>query len=128
MQLQTPNARRAPKHDGERFTISQLCKRFDLTLRTLRFYEHKGLISPERRVNRRLYRREDAEKVATILALKRFGFSIGEIKKLLDTSVPRAGRYPISVTQCDEQLGILRARLKETSDAIEELTSIRAAL
>lgn len=66
------------------FTIRDLAETFDVTPRTLRFYEQRGLLSPTRRGATRLYSAADRARVALILRGKRVGFSLDEIKEMLD--------------------------------------------
>lgn len=65
-------------------TIRQMCDDFDVTPRTLRFYESKELLFPARDGQRRLYSRRDRARLKLILRGKRFGFSLEEIRQLLD--------------------------------------------
>jgi DNA-binding transcriptional MerR regulator len=65
-------------------TIREMCDAFDVTPRTLRFYEQKELLSPIRQGTRRLFTRRDRARLKLILRGKRFGFSLEEIRQLLD--------------------------------------------
>lgn len=65
-------------------TIRQMCETFDVTPRTLRFYEAKELLAPRREGQKRLYSRRDRARLKLILRGKRFGFSLEEIRQLLD--------------------------------------------
>jgi len=65
-------------------TIRQMSEAFDITARTLRFYEDKQLISPIREGQKRLYTKREQVRVNLILQGKRFGFSLEEIRELLD--------------------------------------------
>ncbi len=65
-------------------TIQQMTKFYDVTARTLRFYEDKGLLSPIRDGQKRLYTKRERARLKLILRGKRFGFSLNEIKPLLD--------------------------------------------
>lgn len=65
-------------------TIRQMCEAFDVTPRTLRFYEAKELLSPHRRGTARLYTYRDRARLKLILRGKRFGFSLEDIRQLLD--------------------------------------------
>ncbi len=65
-------------------TIRQMCDAFDVTPRTLRFYEAKELLFPIREGTRRLFTRRDRARLKLILRGKRFGFSLEEIRQLLD--------------------------------------------
>ncbi len=66
------------------FTIRQMCDSFGVTLRTLRFYEQKELLFPQRLGTRRLYGKRDRARLQLILRGKRFGFSLEDIRQLLD--------------------------------------------
>ncbi|MEM6408777.1 MAG: MerR family DNA-binding transcriptional regulator [Pseudomonadota bacterium] len=65
-------------------TIRQMCEAFGVTPRTLRFYEAKELIFPTREGQKRLYDKTDRARLKLILRGKRFGFSLEEIRQLLD--------------------------------------------
>lgn len=65
-------------------TIRQMCDAYDVTPRTLRFYEAKELLSPIRQGTRRLFTRRDRARLKLILRGKRFGFSLEDIRQLLD--------------------------------------------
>ena len=66
------------------FSIRDLAETFDVTPRTLRFYEQKGLLTPKRRGSTRLYTAADRARLVLILRGKRVGFSLDEIKEMLD--------------------------------------------
>ena len=65
-------------------TIREMCEAFDVTPRTLRFYEAKELLTPIRIGTRRLFTRRDRARLALILRGKRFGFSMEDIRQTLD--------------------------------------------
>ena len=65
-------------------TIREMCTAFDVTPRTLRFYEAKELLFPERQGQKRLFTKRDRARLKLILRGKRFGFSLEEIRQLLD--------------------------------------------
>jgi DNA-binding transcriptional MerR regulator len=66
------------------WTIGELARECDVTLRALRFYEGKGLLLPARRGGSRLYEAADVRRLRTILRLKRLGFSLIEIRELIE--------------------------------------------
>ncbi|MBO6509904.1 MAG: MerR family DNA-binding transcriptional regulator [Roseibium sp.] len=66
------------------FTITQLTQEFDITTRTLRFYEAQGLVAPTRRGRQRLYTPGDRTRIKLILRGKRLGFSLNEIKEMIE--------------------------------------------
>ncbi|MEM0923528.1 MAG: MerR family DNA-binding transcriptional regulator [Pseudomonadota bacterium] len=66
------------------YSIGELCKEFEVTPRALRFYEYKELLTPIREGQRRIFTLRDRARLKLILRGKRFGFSLAEIKDLLD--------------------------------------------
>lgn len=83
----------------ELFSIRDLADEFDITTRTIRFYEDKGLMSPERDGQRRIYNKRDRARLKLILRGKRLGFSLDEITQLVglyespDDTLPQLERY-----------------------------------
>ncbi|MCQ0093843.1 MerR family DNA-binding transcriptional regulator [Roseovarius sp. M141] len=69
---------------GETMTIREMCDAFDVTPRTLRFYEAKELLAPIRQVQKRLFTNRDRARLKLILRGKRFGFALEDIRQLLD--------------------------------------------
>ena len=69
---------------ADTLTIREMCDAFDVSPRTLRFYETKELLSPIRLGTRRLFTKQDRARLRLILRGKRFGFSLEEIRQLLD--------------------------------------------
>jgi DNA-binding transcriptional MerR regulator len=69
---------------SDTLTIREMCDAFDVSPRTLRFYEMKELLSPIRLGTRRLFTKQDRARLQLILRGKRFGFSLEEIRQLLD--------------------------------------------
>ncbi|NBQ27261.1 MAG: MerR family DNA-binding transcriptional regulator [Rhodobacteraceae bacterium] len=65
-------------------TIRQMCDAFNVTARTLRFYEAKELISPIRQGQKRLFTKRDRARLKLILRGKKFGFSLEDIRQLLE--------------------------------------------
>ncbi|MDQ7263433.1 MerR family DNA-binding transcriptional regulator [Paracoccus sp. PS-1] len=105
-------------------TIRQMCDAFDVTPRTLRFYESRELLFPQRRGQHRLYGRSDRARLTLILRGKRFGFSLEQIRQLLELYDP-AER---NITQTEAVLATARERLAdmerqhlELGEAIAEL-------
>ena len=91
------------------WTIREMCKDFDVTPRTLRFYETKELLSPRRVGQKRLFTRRDRGRLTLILRGKRFGFSLEEIRQLLDL-------YYLGdqqTTQLQQTLAVAEERLVE---------------
>ncbi|MEM6939462.1 MAG: MerR family DNA-binding transcriptional regulator [Pseudomonadota bacterium] len=69
---------------ADTMTIREMCDAFDVTPRTLRFYEAKELLFPARDGQKRLFTKSDRARLKLILRGKRFGFSLEEIRQLLD--------------------------------------------
>ena len=101
----------------ELMTIRQMCDAFDVTPRTLRFYEARELIGPERRGQHRLYDRRDRARLKLILQGKRFGFSLEEIRQLLELYDPRGN----NVTQLAATVDAARERLADMMRQQDEL-------
>ncbi len=92
----------------ELMTIRQMCDAFDVTARTLRFYESKELLFPARRGTARLFSRADRARLTLILRAKRFGFSREDIRQTL-------GLYDrgTNAAQLIRALGLARERLAQ---------------
>ena len=105
-------------------TIREMCDAFDVTARTLRFYEQKELISPIREGQKRLYTRKDRGRLKLILRGKRFGFSLEEIRQLLDLYSLGDGQttqYLRTYEIAQKHLADLEARRDELNDVISDL-------
>jgi DNA-binding transcriptional MerR regulator len=102
------------------YTISDLAHEFALTTRAIRFYEDEGMLAPERRGRARVYRERERVRLKLLLRGKRLGFSLSEIRELLDLyEVGRNERAQLAMFV--EMLGERRARLlqqKEDIDAV----------
>jgi len=105
-------------------TIREMCDDFDVTPRTLRFYEAKELLFPVRDGQKRLFTRSDAARLKLILRGKRFGFSLEEIRQLLDL-YDRGDRQ---LTQLSKTYDLAQARLKDLQDQRAELDDAIAEL
>ena len=97
-------------------TIRQMCEAFGVTPRTLRFYEARELIFPERRGQHRHYDRRDRARLTLILQGKRFGFSLEQIRQLLELYEPGGNTAQIAAT-----LAAARARLADMEAQSAEL-------
>lgn len=108
-------------------TIRQMCDEFDVTARTLRFYEAKELISPIREGQRRLFTKRDRARLFLILRGKRFGFSLEDIRQLLDLyDVDDQGRTQLQTSYkfAKERLCAMQEQRDELTLAIEELNDL----
>lgn len=114
--------------DGEArsFAIGELATELAITPRTIRFYEDQGLIQPLRRGGQRIYSERDRERLQLICRSKRLGFSLAEIRDLLDLYlVDGDGINGVQVEWARAALMQLRQRRKGLKD---QLADIRAAL
>lgn len=101
-------------------TIREMCDLYDITPRTLRFYESKELLFPARDGQKRLYSKRDRARLKLILRGKRFGFSLEEIRQLLDL-------YHLGDqqrTQYAQTLKIAKTRLADMHRQRAELTAV----
>lgn len=106
------------------YSITELCKEFEVTPRTLRFYEQKGLLSPARRGWTRLFSYRDRARLKLILRGKKVGFSLEEIKELLDLYSLRDGQLTqlrVASTKMRERLDALQIQRVELDEAILDL-------
>ncbi len=122
------------------FTIGDLAHDFGVTLRTLRFYESRGLLSPTRSGMARIYTARDRARLALIIKGKQLGFTLIEIRAMLaheddKTGGDKAaagtaivGGLQLSREQIAEQLDLLRGQRKEIDEAITELEATQARL
>jgi len=108
----------------EVMTIREMCDTFDVTPRTLRFYEAKELLFPIREGQKRLFTRRDRARLKLILRGKRFGFSLEDIRQLLD--LYNMGDQ--QKTQLAETLKLARQRLDEMQRQRDELGQAIAEL
>ena len=107
------------------FTISDLAREFGVTLRTLRFYEDKGLLTPRREGNARLYIRRDRARLKLVLMGKRVGFSLDEIREMLDLYDLKDGQETqlrVSLERFREQIVALERQKRDVEEAISDLT------
>lgn len=106
------------------FTIGDLAREFGVTLRTLRFYEDKGLLNPRRDGLNRLYSRRDRARLKLVLMGKRVGFSLTEIKNMLDLYDLRDGQVTqlrVALNRFNEQIAVLEQQKKDIEQALAEL-------
>jgi len=107
------------------FSIGDLSREFGVTLRALRFYEDKLLLDPQRDGLSRIYSRRDRARLKLILMGKRIGFSLVEIKEMLDLYDLRDGQVTqmqVAEHRFRDQLANLQRQRSDIEQAIEELT------
>lgn len=97
--------------DSQTYSISDLAKEFDVTTRAIRFYEDKGLLSPERRGQTRIYSGADKTKLKLILRGKRLGFTLDESRHIIQMYDPSSN---------NDQLQTLLQKIRERSDYLQQ--------
>ncbi|MEC9345941.1 MAG: MerR family DNA-binding transcriptional regulator [Pseudomonadota bacterium] len=106
------------------WSIRDLSIEFDITPRTLRFYEDKGLINPTRKGTQRIYDRRDKGRLALILRGKRLGFSLAEIRDWLDLYDLRDGQVAqaqVLMTASRQRMSALEQQRRDLDETIREL-------
>ncbi len=103
----------------EMMTIRQMCDAFRVTPRTLRFYESKELLFPKREGQKRLFTKRDRARLKLILRGKRFGFSLEEIRQLLNLY----DRGDQQLTQLTQTYEVAKSRLNDLERQRDELTA-----
>ena len=124
-------SRPAASADCTTFTISDLSAEFGVTARALRFYEDEGLIDPERRGTQRIYSPRDHARLAWILRGKRVGFSLADIRELIDlydVGDGRATQRRLTAERCRERIAALEAQRGDIDAAIAELSGFVATI
>jgi DNA-binding transcriptional MerR regulator len=113
--------------ESSRITFKEMCERFDVTPRTLRYYEYIELLSPDRQGRARFYGPREIARMKLILRGRRFGFSLEEVRQWLDI-YEREGsesQYRIWIEYADRQLDLLRAQHLELEETIRDLKALR---
>ena len=106
------------------FTISDLAEEFEVTLRTLRFYEDRGMLRPRREGLNRLYGKRDRARLKLILLGKRVGLSLSEIKEMLGLYELRDGnvfQLRHALKRFEEQIELLKRHRSDVDQAIGEM-------
>lgn len=117
------------KDETYHLTIGDLAREFNVTLRTLRFYEDRGLIKPRRSGLTRLYSDASRERLKQILRGTTLGFTLTELRAMLgaDGSPKAVNELKLTKTQINEQLAHLERQKIEVEKAIAELKSMQRA-
>ncbi|HDO1381804.1 MerR family transcriptional regulator [Aeromonas veronii] len=108
------------KDEGRRFSISELAREFDITTRSIRFYEDQGLLNPAREGQTRIYSKQDRVRLKLTLRGKRLGFSLAEIRELFDLyDADKSSR-----TQLQTMLGLVEEKRETLQQQMEDIKMV----
>lgn len=114
----------------EFYSITELTREFDVSTRTLRFYEDEGLIHPVRRGRTRLFRPADRHLVRQIIRGRRLGFSVAEMREIIQMySAPpgEVGQLKLMIRRIQEKRDLLRQKRRDLEETLTELDSSEEA-
>ncbi len=116
---------------SELFGITELCREFGITLRALRFYEDKGLLTPRRINGARVYTRRDRARLALVLRAKAIGSQLSEIKRYLDLygdhGEGRVQQLNYVIDRTDTAIDELEKKRAQIDETLAELRVINAS-
>ena len=118
-----------PMTEGQLYTVTELAKELGMTARAIRFYEDKGLITPQRAGTTRVYSIRDRGRMILILRGKRLGFSLNTIKEYLDlydTDITQHAQLRLLLAAVAKRRAQLLAQRQAINDALSELADITA--
>ncbi|WP_421265705.1 MerR family transcriptional regulator [Aeromonas veronii] len=108
------------KDEGRRFSISELAREFDITTRSIRFYEDQGLLNPAREGQTRIYSKQDRVRLKLTLRGKRLGFSLAEIRELFALyDADKSSR-----TQLQTMLGLVEEKRQTLQQQMEDIRMV----
>lgn len=111
------------------YSISDLASEFDITPRTIRFYEEKGLLAPARQGQKRLFSHTDRVRLALILRGKRCGLSLEESRDIIDMYEPgqnNAEQLHSLLGKIEERRAIITTQLTDLNEMLQELDAVQA--
>jgi Predicted transcriptional regulators len=108
------------------FSIADLASEFDISTRAIRFYESKGLLSPERVGATRIFRKRDRARLILILRGKRLGFTLRDISDYLSLyDADRTQQVNLLAEKVDERIALLERQRDDLETTIKELREIK---
>lgn len=115
---------------GEYWTIGDMARRYDISLRALRFYEDRGLINPLRQGTARLYDSQCRERLEKVLKAKRLGFTLGRIHDMLKRSgeAETAIERTLAPAEVVAQIAVLERQKMELDAAISSLRAVQSQI
>lgn len=119
--------RAAEREQGKVRTIADLVREFDVTARTIRFYEAEGMLLPERQGTQRLFHPRDQVRLKLILRGKRLGFSLAEIREIIDLydSAPgEVAQLQHFLAKIEERRADLEQKRKDIALTLKELSMV----
>ncbi|GLP94737.1 MerR family transcriptional regulator [Paraferrimonas sedimenticola] len=111
------------------FSISELSKEFDITTRSIRFYEDQGLIKPRRKGQTRIYSIKDKVRLKLVLRGKRLGFSLAETRRLFelyDTDKSSSNQLEAMLSMIDQKKQELQQQMDDIQVVLMELNASEA--
>ena len=119
---------------SETYGIAELAREFDVTTRTIRFYEDKGLLSPARKGQRRIYTPRDRVRLRLIMRGKRLGFALSEIRELIDlydvdpSEVTQLRHFLEKIRERKAALEVQQGDIAETQEEMQRIESQCSAM
>jgi len=114
---------------GSFLSISEMASQHGVTPRALRFYESRGLLSPQREGRARYYSARDVYRLMLILKAKKLGFTLTEIIEMVQAGEgANAGSLKLTRAKCIEQIEMMKRQRQDAEDALRELQRIHALL
>ncbi|OOY26872.1 MerR family transcriptional regulator [Thioclava sp. L04-15] len=112
---------------SELLSFKEMCERFDVTARTLRYYEYIELLNPQKEGRSRFYGPREVARMTLILRGRRFGFSLEEVRQwlLIYDQKGTEEQNRVWIEMADRQLGVLAQQREELEAAIEDLRQLR---
>ena len=115
---------------GTRLSFKEMCAKFDVTPRTLRYYEYIELLSPEREGRSRFYGPREVARMTPIMRGRRFGFTLEEVRQwlMIYDDEGSAAQMRVLFETSDQQIAKLNAQIDDLVDARDELIRLRDEL